>query len=51
VLLDILTDDPAWAASSQQAAARAREEGRQATNPIVYAEVSTGSRICTTVFP
>jgi len=42
VLLDILTDDPAWAAWSEQAVARAREEGRLAINPIIYAEISTG---------
>jgi predicted nucleic acid-binding protein len=42
VLLDILTDDPKWAEWSQQAVARARDEGRLAINPIVYAEVSTG---------
>lgn len=42
VLLDILTDDPEWAEWSQQAVARARDEGRLAINPIVYAEVSTG---------
>ena len=42
VLLDILTDDPEWAAWSLQAVARARDEGRLAINPIVYAEVSTG---------
>jgi hypothetical protein len=42
VLLDILTDDPVWAEWSQQAVARARDEGRLAINPIVYAEVSTG---------
>ena len=42
VLLDILTDDPAWAAWSGQAVARAREEGRLAINPIIYAEISAG---------
>jgi predicted nucleic acid-binding protein len=42
VLLDILTDDPEWTEWSQQALARARDEGRLAINPIVYAEVSTG---------
>ena len=42
VLLDILTDDPEWAEWSRQAVARARDEGRLAINPIVYAEVSTG---------
>jgi hypothetical protein len=42
VLLDILTEDPEWAEWSQQALARARDAGRLAINPIVYAEVSTG---------
>lgn len=42
VLLDILTDDPEWAEWSQQALARARDEGRLAINPVIYAEVSTG---------
>lgn len=42
VLLDILTDDVAWAAWSEQAVAQAREEGRLAINPIIYAEISTG---------
>lgn len=42
VLLDILTDDPQWAGWSEQAVARARDAGRLAINPIVYAEVSTG---------
>jgi hypothetical protein len=42
VLLDILTEDPEWANWSQQALARARDAGRLAINPIVYAEVSTG---------
>lgn len=42
VLLDILTDDPQWAGWSEQAVARARDAGRLAINPIVYAEVSAG---------
>jgi len=42
VLLDILTEDPEWAKWSQQALAQARDAGRLAINPIVYAEVSTG---------
>jgi len=42
VLFDILTEDPEWAYWSQQALARARDAGRLAINPIVYAEVSTG---------
>lgn len=43
VLLDIRTEDPEWAKWSQQALARARDAGRLAINPIVYAAVSTGS--------
>jgi predicted nucleic acid-binding protein len=42
VLLDILTDDPAWVKWAGDALARARDEGRLVINPIVYAEVSTG---------
>jgi hypothetical protein len=42
VLLDILTDDQAWAQWSGHALAQARDAGRLVINPIVYAEVSTG---------
>lgn len=42
VLLDVITDDPAWAERSADAIARAAEAGRLAINPIVYAEVSVG---------
>jgi predicted nucleic acid-binding protein len=42
VLLDIATDDPKWADWSDNAVARARDEGRVVVNPIVYAEVSVG---------
>lgn len=42
VLLDILTDDPTWGEWSRHALAQARDKGRLAINPIVYAEVSTG---------
>ncbi len=42
VVLDIVTSDPAWAAWSEDALARARDQGRLVINPIVYAEVSTG---------
>jgi predicted nucleic acid-binding protein len=42
VLLDILTDDQAWAQWSGYALAQARDAGRLVINPIVYAEVSTG---------
>lgn len=42
VVLDIVTDDPAWAGWSSDALAQARDDGPLAINPIVYAEVSTG---------
>ncbi len=42
VMLDVLTEDPAWAQWSGDALARARDDGRLVINPIVYAEVSTG---------
>ena len=42
VLLDVLTDDPAWGAWSQSALIQARDTGRLVINPLVYAEVSTG---------
>lgn len=42
VVLDIVTEDPAWATWSGDALARARDEGQLVINPIVYAEVSTG---------
>lgn len=42
VILDIVTDDPAWAGRSRRALARAADESRLAINPIVYAEVSAG---------
>lgn len=42
VLLDILTDDPAWADWSEDAVASARDAGELAINPIIYAEVSAG---------
>ena len=42
VLLDILTDDPAWARWSGDALARASDEGGLVINPIIYAEVSAG---------
>lgn len=40
VVLDVVTADPAWAAWSEDALAKARDEGRLVINPIVYAEVS-----------
>ncbi|MEJ7629421.1 MAG: type II toxin-antitoxin system VapC family toxin [Nocardioidaceae bacterium] len=42
VLLDVLTDDPAWAGWSSGTLARAFNEGTVVVNPIVYAEVSVG---------
>jgi len=42
VILDIVTVDPAWSAWSEDALARARDDGVLVINPIVYAEVSTG---------
>ena len=42
VVLDIVTEDPAWATWSGDPLARARDEGELVINPIVYAEVSTG---------
>jgi predicted nucleic acid-binding protein len=42
VILDIVTNDPAWAAWSADALSQARDDGELVINPIVYAEVSTG---------
>jgi len=42
VLLDVLTEDPMWSQWSQEALARAGDEGRLVINPIIYAEISTG---------
>jgi predicted nucleic acid-binding protein len=42
VLLDIATDDPTWAAWSDEALATALDRGRVVVNPIIYAEVSVG---------
>jgi predicted nucleic acid-binding protein len=42
VLLDVLTADARWAVWSEGQIATARDGGRLAINPIVYAEVSTG---------
>lgn len=41
VILDIVTNDPAWAEWSANALAQARDQGHLVINPIVYAEVST----------
>ena len=40
ILIDIATDDPAWAGWSADALARAGEEARLVINPLIYAEVS-----------
>ena len=46
VILDIVTEDPAWSDWSSTALAQAADDGQLVINPIVYAEVSTGfSRI------
>ncbi len=42
VLLDVLTEDPAWFAWSAAALADAADAGRLAINPLIYAEVSVG---------
>ncbi len=42
VILDIVTGDPAWGQWSEDALAKARDEGQLVINPIVYAEVSVG---------
>ena len=42
VLLDVVTDDPAWSHWSSQALERAIDEGGAVINPLVYAEVSVG---------
>ena len=42
VILDVVTDDPAWAGWSGDALATAADEGSLVINPIVYAEVSAG---------
>jgi predicted nucleic acid-binding protein len=40
VLLDLLTDDPAWVDWSSAALATAAEDGPLWINPIIYAEIS-----------
>ncbi len=42
VLLDVLTADAARGQWSQEALARAGDEGRLVINPVIYAEISTG---------
>ena len=42
VLLDVLTDDPTWAAWSAARLAEALDAGNVVINPVVYAEVSVG---------
>lgn len=42
VLLDILTDDPQWAAWSAEHLAAAFDAGPVVINPLIYAELSVG---------
>ncbi len=42
VLLDVATDDPAWAAWSAATLKKAADEAVLVINPLVYAEVSVG---------
>lgn len=42
VLLDLLTDDPAWAPWSSARLAECADRGVLVINPIIYAEVSIG---------
>lgn len=42
VVLDVVTADATWAGWSADALADARDAGRLAINPIIYAEVSAG---------
>lgn len=42
VLLDLVTDDPAWATWSQQQLEAASLRDRLAINPVIYAELSVG---------
>ena len=42
VLLDVFTDDPAWAGWSGEALVHAFDQGPVVINPVVYAEVSVG---------
>jgi predicted nucleic acid-binding protein len=42
VIMDIVTDDPAWSQWSADAVARALDDGVLVINPIVYTEVSVG---------
>jgi predicted nucleic acid-binding protein len=42
VILDVVTEDPAWGQWSENALAQAKDDGELVINPIVYAEVSIG---------
>ena len=42
VLLDVLTNDPAWGEWSRMQLASAADDGRLVINPTIYAEISTG---------
>src|SRR5580658_394877 len=40
VLLDVMTEDPAWCEWSSESLSRAAESSRLVINPVVFAEVS-----------
>jgi predicted nucleic acid-binding protein len=42
VILDLVTDDPAWFEWSSESLSRAADESTLAVNPIIFAEVSIG---------
>jgi predicted nucleic acid-binding protein len=42
VILDLVTDDPAWFEWSSESLARAADESTLAINPVIFAEVSIG---------
>lgn len=44
VLLDVVTDDPAWAERSQRQMAAAALQGPLLINPVIYAEAAVGFR-------
>jgi hypothetical protein len=42
IILDVATEDPAWASWSGEALADAADRGELLINPLIYAEVSIG---------
>lgn len=42
VILDVLTEDPAWGAWSSETLARCADEAELIINPLIYAEISVG---------